>query len=146
MKLLDKSAGDTSYVGAAFVMFMMLFMILILGTSYSVWMCQFDASEKVDLIMTSTIKTMETKGCLDSTLKTSLNTDLSKIGMKNIVISGTTSKQSYGEEINISVSGKIDMADKTVFSGLVKTLRKFGMSDLGMITFSSKSMKGTSKC
>lgn len=145
MKLLDKSDGD-SYVGAAFVMFMMLFMILVLGTSYSVWMCQFDVSENVDLAMTSTLKAMETKGCLDNTLKSSLNSDLSNIGMKNISISATTTKQAYGDEINISISGKADMADKTAFSGVVKTLRKWGLTDIGMVTFNAKSMKGTSKC
>ena len=75
--LLGNSKGN-SYVGASFVMFGLLFAIMILGLTYSMWMCQFNVSESVDLSMTTTLKAMETRGYLDATLKDSLENELKK--------------------------------------------------------------------
>ena len=143
--LLGNSKGN-SYVGASLVMFGLLFAIMILGLTYSMWMCQFNVSESVDLSMTTTLKAMETRGYLDATLKDSLENELKKQGFDNYSVNGTTSKPGYGDEISITVSGKIDMANNTGFSAVIKAMRSIGISDVGYIEFKNRKMEGTCKC
>jgi len=90
---------------------------------YMGWMGNIARNDEVRQIGREYILAMETEGSLTSSLESSMRSDLSAKGLKNIDLSGTTmSDVGYGNEIFLCVKGDLDV-DSFQTTGFLQMVR-----------------------
>lgn len=90
---------------------------------YMGWMGNIARNDEVRQIGREYILAMETEGRLTSSLESSMRSDLSAKGLKNIDLSGTTmSDVGYGNEIFLCVKGDLDV-DSFQTTGFLQMVR-----------------------
>lgn len=87
------------------------------------WMANISARDNVYQLSRRYILRMETEGCLDSALESSLRADLTDAGMSNISLTGTTTSEvDYGNVIILKISGDLDINSYST-TGFLKLVR-----------------------
>lgn len=90
---------------------------------YMGWMGNIARNDEVRQIGREYILAMETEGRLTSSLESSMRSDLSAKGLKNIDLSGTTmSDVGYGNEIFLCVKGDLEV-DSFQTTGFLQMVR-----------------------
>lgn len=136
--------GSASYIGATIELLVISLMFLIFGTTYAFWMTEYTTMQNTDLVLTSSMKQMETREDYTD-IKTSLESELQKLGMKEVRINVPEIKSNYGQEITISVKGKYDFSEDPLLKSAVNILKKMGVENAGILEY-SETKKGTCKC
>lgn len=146
--LLKKQEGNAFLESAIATCIVVTFM-LFFGFGYSIWMNEYAVNDKMDLILTAEMKSMEIDGCLTMAEKNNLLNDLQNIGLSDINISGDIGvEQDYGKPISLTVAAKLDLANSgnATLSGMVNSIRKLvGSDDIGVVHFGARTVAGTAK-
>lgn len=117
---MKKDKGNLINLFPPILTIMALAVMLIFFTG---WMANISARDNVYQLSRRYILRMETEGCLDSTLESSLRTDLANAGMSNISLTGTTTSEvDYGNVIVLKISGDLDINSYST-TGFLKLVR-----------------------
>lgn len=104
---MRKDKGNLVNLFTPILTIMALAVILIFFTG---WMANLSARDNVYQISRRYMLRMETTGCLDPALESSLKTDLENAGMSNLSLAGTTTSEvDYGNVIVLKISGDLDI-------------------------------------
>ncbi|WP_294359936.1 hypothetical protein [uncultured Clostridium sp.] len=136
--------GSASYIGATIELLVISLMFLIFGTTYAFWMTEYTTKQNTDLVLTSSMKQMETREDYTD-IKTSLKSELQELGMTEVRITVPGRRPNYGQEITISVEGKYDFSADPLLKSAVNILKKMGVEDAGIMEYSD-TKEGTCKC
>lgn len=151
-RLLSKKNKGDQFIEASICLLATIVVSVCIILCFSIWMTQYSTNDTLNLIQASYMKKMEITGCLTREDETALKKELNDAGIKNVSLTGTTtSQQTYGQKINLVITGEVDMSDGSIssFSHFADTVgfmqKKLKMDNLGKFRY-YKNLLGTSKC
>ena len=93
---------------------MTIMAVAVMLVFYIGWMSNVTKKDEVRQVARACMLSMETKGCLDSSLESSLRSELAAKGLENIDLSGTTmSDAGYGNGIFLHIKGNLKIHSYT---------------------------------
>lgn len=109
-----KTKGDSTFLATLVAIFVMIVFFMSMFYVYA----QIATQNKVERTYRQYLLRMEREGYLTTAEKSSLISDLTALGVKNIDLSGTSvSPVAYGGEITLHIVGDLEV-DKIVYTGV----------------------------
>lgn len=120
---MKKDKGNMMSIFPAIITILAVSIMMIF---YIGWMANVTKMDEVRQISRAYILAMETEGRLTDTMESSMRSELSAKGLKNIDLSGSTmSDAGYGNAIYLKVSGNLEINSYSTTGGF-KLLRNAG--------------------
>ena len=114
--MIKKESGSSS-VGNIIVTLITIIVVGIMVVATMGYMSNYSVRNDIDVVAREYILRMETEGYLTADMKADLVSALTEIGVTDIVLDGTTeSEVSYGEQIVLCITGKVQLRSYSVTS------------------------------